>query len=763
MPLITVANLADVLRGNHLLEPARLDELTNQLQGQFPDIGTLARELMRRHWLTPYRVNRVMQDRAQDLLLGSYVLLDRLGEGGMGQVFKARNWKLGQIVALKLVRKERLANTDAVRRFHREIRAAAQLNHPNIVRALDADEVDGAHLLVMEYVEGTDLAKLVKQRGPLPAADACDYIRQASLGLQHAFEHGMVHRDIKPANLLLSVVSGPSSVVGEQPPQSTDNRQRTTIKILDMGLARLGNPWETSDTTSTMTKTGIVMGTPDYIAPEQARDSHTADIRADLYSLGCTLYVLLTGRAPFRGGTITEKLLRHQLEEPAPVEQRRPEVSPELAVLLRRLMAKRPEDRFQTPADLASALAQVNLSAPPLATFAELAAPTVPPTAATTALFAGIIPDETPVASSSTDRLSRQAKRQRWVRLNAIGGGLLAALLVLFVVLLAARHSAATARRTEREYAFPEPIASGERKPKDQTAEEKKAEAEFKQWLATARKMPANEQVAAVEAKLKELNPGYTGGLKWNIADGKVLALNIESDLIADLRPLQALTELRSLAHIGNIDGKNKLVSLKPLEGMRLTSLLLNSHLGLRDLTPLEGMPLTYLEVSFTSVADLSALRAMPLKSLNLHNCSVRTLSALEGLKLESLTFGGWNSPLDDLTPLKGMRLTALAWYNCAVEDLKPLEGMPLQNLNLWDSKVKDLRPLAGMPLNTLNISSTPVTDLSPLKGMPLSSLDFNGTKVTDLSPLKQIKTLVQINGQPAVEFWKKAAATRSK
>ena len=164
-----------------------------------------------------------------------------------------------------------------MRRFQREIQAAAALDHPNIVRAYDADQIGGTHLLVMECIEGaTDLAKLVKKNGPLPVAQACEYIRQAALGLQHAFERGMVHRDIKPANLLLTA----------------DGK---TVKILDMGLARLDRPSADGEASSTMTQEGAVMGTPDYIAPEQAMESHTVDIRADLYSLGCTFYYLLTG------------------------------------------------------------------------------------------------------------------------------------------------------------------------------------------------------------------------------------------------------------------------------------------------------------------------------------------------------------------------------------------------------------------------------------------------------------------------------------
>ena len=202
----------------------------------------------------------------------------------MGEVFKARHPKLGRVVALKLIRKERLDNPAAVRRFHREVQAAAQLEHPHIVRAYDADEAGDLHYFVMEYVEGTDLARLVKRDGPLTVDRACDYVRQAALGLQHAYERGMVHRDIKPANLLLTA-------------------KGDVVKVLDMGLARLDRPEKDAGASSTLTQEGAVMGTPDYIAPEQARDSHTVDIRADLYSLGCTLYFLLAGRVPFPGGT----------------------------------------------------------------------------------------------------------------------------------------------------------------------------------------------------------------------------------------------------------------------------------------------------------------------------------------------------------------------------------------------------------------------------------------------------------------------------
>ena len=203
----------------------------------------------------------------------------------------------------------------------------------------------------MEYVEGTDLSKLVREYGPLPVPHACNYILQAALGLQHAHEKGMVHRDIKPSNLL---VSWGSSRNVQTAPVGTAATGRPVVKILDMGLARLIDAED--GVTSELTQEGAVMGTVDYLAPEQALDSRKADIRSDLYSLGCTFYFMLTGKVPFPGGTATEKLLKHRLDEPTPVEQLRPEVSPGLAGVVRKLMAKKPGERYQTPAEVVRAL-----------------------------------------------------------------------------------------------------------------------------------------------------------------------------------------------------------------------------------------------------------------------------------------------------------------------------------------------------------------------------------------------------------------------
>lgn len=346
----SLVEFVEAIRQHRLLEPEQLDELTKNLQPRFPDPRALARQLIQLNWLTPFQVNQLLTGKGSTLVMGSYIIMERLGEGGMGIVFKARNWKLGRVVALKIIRREHVANTDAIRRFRREIEVVGKLSHPNIVVAIDADEIGGTHFFVMEYVEGVNLSVLLKEKGAPPVPLACEYMRQVASGLQQAYERGMVHRDIKPANLLVQRATDNSS------PGKPVSPWGPTIKILDMGVARLMQGPDDHDSISALTKEGRVVGTPDYMAPEQAVNSAKADIRADLYSLGCTFYHLLTGHPPYPGGTPMEKLLKHRMDQPRPIEQERAEVPPAIAGIVRKLMAKKPEDRFQTPADVVHAL-----------------------------------------------------------------------------------------------------------------------------------------------------------------------------------------------------------------------------------------------------------------------------------------------------------------------------------------------------------------------------------------------------------------------
>ena len=231
---------------------------------------------------------------------------------------------------------DRRSSAQAVARFRREMKAVGKLDHPHIVRATDAGHVDGRYYLVMELIDGLDLTRLVERHGPLPVPEACELIRQAALGLEHAHQHGLVHRDVKPSNLLL------------------DREGR--VKVLDLGLALLNVE---SQLSQDLTHSGQVMGTLDYMAPEQANDTRLVDIRADIYSLGCTLYELLTGQPPFSDPQYCSpinKMMAHAKATPPSVQSRRSEVSDELAQLLERMMAKDSDERFATPAELAVAL-----------------------------------------------------------------------------------------------------------------------------------------------------------------------------------------------------------------------------------------------------------------------------------------------------------------------------------------------------------------------------------------------------------------------
>lgn len=276
--------------------------------------------------------------------LGQYRLLAKLGEGGMGAVYKALHTRLDKIVALKVLTANRLQDRHAVSRFDREMRAVGKLHHVNIVAAHDAGEIDGTHYLVMELVEGIDLGALVKERGRLPIGAACELIRQAALGLQHAHEHNLVHRDIKPSNLMLTL------------PKS--HEETPTVKVLDLGLALLDDSH--LESAGELTTTGQVMGTIEYMAPEQGTDTHTVDIRADIYSLGASLYKLLAGKAPFPGEQYRSPiklLMASATQEPPPVANFCPEITPDLAAVIHRMLAKKPDDRYATPRDVAIALA----------------------------------------------------------------------------------------------------------------------------------------------------------------------------------------------------------------------------------------------------------------------------------------------------------------------------------------------------------------------------------------------------------------------
>jgi tRNA A-37 threonylcarbamoyl transferase component Bud32 len=338
MPAPTNADeLLDLVLKSNLVEESRLRPYAQKLRdaGSMPaDPAKLAQFLVRDALLTYFQAEQLLQGKYKRFSLGKYKVLERLGSGGMGTVFLCEHKLMRRRVAVKVLPIPKSGDEASIKRFYREAKAVAALDHPNIVRAYDLDQDDNLHFLVMEWVDGTNLHDLVKKFGPLDVARACHYVYGAAVGLQHAHEIGLVHRDIKPGNILID--------------------RSGVVKILDLGLARL-----THDTEDNLTRQNDenVLGTADYLAPEQAMDSHTVDIRADIYSLGATFYFLLTASPPFPEGSVAQKLIWHQNRQPRPVQSLRPEVPDELAAVVERMMAKEPAKRYATPAEVMAALA----------------------------------------------------------------------------------------------------------------------------------------------------------------------------------------------------------------------------------------------------------------------------------------------------------------------------------------------------------------------------------------------------------------------
>ena len=328
----------DLVRRSGLVEKDRLVALLRELKREsdghsITDTDFVAGRLVEAELLTRWQVDKLLEGRHKGFFLGKYKLLGLLGTGGMSSVYLAEHVLMQRLVAIKVLPKDRVEDTSYLARFHREAQAAASLDHRNIVRAYDVDSEGNIHYLVMEYVEGRDLQQIVQKDGPLEYVAAAEYTRQAAEGLAHAHLAGLIHRDVKPANLLVT--------------------PKNVVKLLDLGLARFTDEDKAS---LTVAYDENVLGTADYLAPEQALDSHGVDSRADIYGLGCTFYFLLTGHPPFVGGTLPQRLMMHQKQPPPDIKLDRPDAPQDLIDICLKMIAKKPEDRYQSAAETADAL-----------------------------------------------------------------------------------------------------------------------------------------------------------------------------------------------------------------------------------------------------------------------------------------------------------------------------------------------------------------------------------------------------------------------
>ena len=343
-PEFNLDSFVRTTRKSGLIDPDRLQRLLDELPAEITgDAEQVARQFVEQNLITDWQATKLLRGKHKGFSLGKYRLLRLLGKGGMSSVYLAEHTLMRRRCAIKVLPIGRVDDSSWLARFHREAQAIAALDHPNIVRAYDVDhERDGdrdIHFLVMEFVDGRSIQEIVTDDGPLAFERAADFFRQAALGLEHAHRAGLIHRDVKPGNLLVD--------------------QQGVVKVLDLGLARFSEVVE--EQPLTVTHDERVLGTADYLSPEQAIDSHTVDSRADIYSLGCSIYFALTGRPPFKDGSLAQRLMAHQMKDAPPISESRPEIEEtergrELAAIIRRMMAREPDQRYQTMADVARAL-----------------------------------------------------------------------------------------------------------------------------------------------------------------------------------------------------------------------------------------------------------------------------------------------------------------------------------------------------------------------------------------------------------------------
>jgi len=344
MSQLAVDTYEHLLRQSGLIRAEQLTDFMAQLRARLPgqplDAQLLAKYLIKAKLLTPWQHSQLMRGITKGFFIGKYKLHSRLGVGGMSQVYLGEHIMMKRLVAIKILDPALCESSSYLTRFYRESQATAALDHHNIVKAYDVGCEGKTHFLVMEYVEGVTFQQLVEKDGPLPYDKALEYLRQAADALECAHQNGIIHRDIKPGNLMLNT--------------------KNVVKLLDLGMVRLTQDEMTS---ITIRHNESMLGTADYLSPEQALDSHHVDHRTDIYSLGCTFYFYLTGQPPFNDGTMALRLMKHQTEEPTALNLKRPDIPDAVVRICKKMMAKRPEDRYQSSADI-SRVAQAALTAP---------------------------------------------------------------------------------------------------------------------------------------------------------------------------------------------------------------------------------------------------------------------------------------------------------------------------------------------------------------------------------------------------------------
>jgi serine/threonine protein kinase/formylglycine-generating enzyme required for sulfatase activity len=632
--------------------------------------------------------------------LGHYRVLQVLGRGGMGAVFLAEDPKLGRKVALKVML-PKIASIPAARdRFLREARAAASLKNDHIVTVYQVDEINGVPFLAMELLQGESLEDALRAGRRFSVSETIRIASDVARGLADAHEKGLVHRDIKPGNLWLEQIAEGS----------------WRVKILDFGLARL----EADDIH--ITEFGTIVGTPAFMAPEQARADRPVDAKADLFSLGCVLYVLCTGAIPFKAETTVGTLMALALNTPIAPNQQNESVPDELSRLTMQLLEKDPAKRPHTAREVARLLTEIEHS---------------PGTISLTTLANGSQPD------ASAFRLTQRKSFGRGLKIAT--GVVIAALAYIAGEVLLWQTPYGKVVRIESNdpsimlaidggelkvtgaYDRPVTLTPGKVDLKITKPQPDGTNFEFETDKLVIRKgdaivlkievldgeirvmqdgkvfvdskplMASTEQYEVLLEAMKSANPGFDGTMIPRFENDQLVSLDFKTDNVVNINPLQELKHLLDLRMVGNSAPDS----------------------GISDLSPLQRLPLERLTISHNQrVTDLSPLKGMPLRELNCDGC-----------------------PIADLAPLSGMQLIKLGLWTWNASDLAPLRGMPLTELNIGgNGREMDLTPLTGVPLKFLCLNSTKVADISALKGMPLTVLLCENTLVSDLSPIRSAK-----------------------
>ena len=550
-------------------------------------------------------------------IFAGYEILRELGRGGMGAVYEARQLALQRVVALKILPPHLADEEGFVARFQSEAIAAANVNHANIVQVFTAGESEGIEYIAMEFIEGETIQQRLKRLGRLPLTEALDIAYHVAAALDHAWQTAqLIHRDVKPDNIFLA--------------------QNGTVKLGDFGLAKILREGATSATV-----TGLVLGSAHFMSPEQARGQRDLDARADIYSLGCTLHYMMTGRTVFEGPDFMSVMYKHVNEAPAPLHTLLPHCPAGVNRLLTRMIAKEREQRPQSHAESLEEILHAR--------------------------------DEARVWEQSDERQRRRMaldepprKTSRWAYAVAMVAALVVA--VSFVY----------AKRTERSGRAPASLMLSD--PSDR-----------RDFIRRVEKLPPEERLERVMITLREANPNFAGEKDYRVEGGEITELTLTSVGLQNLWPLAALEHLRVLNLAGDPAARRRgtLTDLRalaelPLEELDLSwtavedlgplaktqlKILRVSNTRVRSLAPLQNLPLTKLDFSFTEVADLAPLKGMAFTELRLNDTKARDLSALRGMPIQTVTF--------DARLLRGQAEVIRSWTR-----LETINGAPVRNLD---------------------------------------------------------------------------------